>query len=137
MNIIAKAFVFPNILFIGIPMLMLSFIMGSVITTGRSMSISFPTAYYAVTFYVYGVFIYHTFHALNTDDYDKVKDSGIAGVICSLSTVIIQRLHSKQYRKYTEDMVLMVSVFLLIGVSVYTLIDNMAVQVKTVKAEKA
>ena len=123
-NPISKAFLFPNILFIGVPMLLLTFVMGSVITTGKSMVSSFPTVYYALTFYIYGVFVYHTYNALDKDDSEMVKDAGIAGIICSLSTIVVQRLHSNQYYKYTDDMVLVASVLLLIGVSVYSVIDT-------------
>ena len=125
-NPVAKAFFFPNILFVGLPMLMVTFIMGSVVMTGNSMSNVYPMVYAFTTFFIYGSYSYYTYHALDGDDTESIKDSGVIGIIFSLLAIMFKRVHHGHVNKYTDDMVLVASFFLLVGVIIYALVDGLS-----------
>ena len=82
--------------------------------------------YALTTFYIYGSYSYHTYHALEGNDTEGIKDSGIFGIIFALLALMFKRVHSNRGGKYTDDMVLVVSFFLLVGVTIYVLVDGLS-----------
>jgi hypothetical protein len=70
------------------------------------------------------VFVHHTYIALQNDDTETIKDAGITGIILSLSAVVVQRLHKPVYTRKSDDIVLILSFLLLVGVSAYAVIDR-------------